>query len=202
VLVSHARIRGPQFVSSTTGFAGEFDEIGHPAILHTDDGGRTWAVLARPCPDGTESLSGLSFATPATGLAVCTLMYGAGCQTTAVLRTSDGGRSWRVVAGEYDDGRGGVIGPFGGITAQGYADGVTVMPDGRGWLTEIWTGLFATRDAGGHWSAATSPVVDAYGGWLFADRSGLLYGTTQRNDALFRTRNAGATWKLVHSFQP
>ncbi|MFL5799306.1 MAG: WD40/YVTN/BNR-like repeat-containing protein [Actinomycetota bacterium] len=201
MLVSHTSVLGPQFVTPELGFAGQIEKLGHPAILRTADGGRSWDVLARPCPFGTESLSGLSFATPSSGLAVCTLMAGAGNQTKAVLRTEDGGRSWRVVAGEFDQ-RSGFIGPIGGLTASGYAVGVSEIPDGTGWLPEWLDGLFATSNEGGSWHPVASPVEDALGEWLFPDHSGLLYGTTPKGHAIFRTRDAGATWRLVHVFDP
>ncbi|MGH9065461.1 MAG: WD40/YVTN/BNR-like repeat-containing protein [Acidimicrobiales bacterium] len=161
------------------------------AVLHTTDGGATWAQqLPAPAP-----VAGISFTGPQDGWGIATAS-----DPGAVLRTADGGRTWQVVAR--------IPGALTELSATGA---------GRAWVADqalpatTWS-VLATTDGGRRWSTvydlprhqATIGADGASGLAMFADGGGVLVMTAGLGGwamasgappaVLLTTRDGGRTW--------
>jgi photosystem II stability/assembly factor-like uncharacterized protein len=93
----------------------------HARVFHTQDAGRTWTVATAPVP-GPVGIGALSFRDRWNGLAISLNRpppFDSGPDESAVVRTSDGGRSWTLV--------GAPAGVRGGVAwIPGYRDAAVV----------------------------------------------------------------------------
>jgi photosystem II stability/assembly factor-like uncharacterized protein len=165
-----------------------------PAYFSTRNGGRTWAVVGTLNDAWTPFGSGLltpaaTSTTPCHGSANTPFAVAGGGARTAivicrrgVVRTTNGGRSWRST----------------GRFPRGRPVAVALTPGGRGLLALAHSAhcsgarVALTDDAGSSWSPgpclsnATAPVVAS----LAPSGRGLLVSPGY----LFRTQDAGASW--------
>ena len=203
---------GPYWIAAVRG--GSDGWIALPgALLHTGDRGRTWSTFSRarvrepsfatatdgwaltwhalrqPCgPSFWTSPPKLSLATPSTGWLVCVSTPGAGQQLKAVYETRDGGRRWHR--------------RLGNVPAAGYADDVSFLPNGHGWLAESRGSFYETRDGGRHWRPlpiSQPEVVEAHAAELLDDRAGVALIFYARRLAF--TRDGGRTWRFGYRFR-
>jgi photosystem II stability/assembly factor-like uncharacterized protein len=179
----------PSFSSANDGWAASSKNqitAGGP-LLHTTDGGRSWQAVPSPCPSVGPQIQGLSFPSPAEGWVLCVGEPGAGNQWKAVYRTSDAGGSWTKVYGSGFD--------------YGYAQQVSFLPDGHGWL------LFSIRgqpertvDYGAHWapSDVVQPEVSQLVAVSFLNaEEGFAVRWMDGTSGLLHTRNGGQSWTFV-----
>ena len=175
----------PAFLSASTGFVAWGSRL-----LRTTDSGQTWhTVYALP---GSVNIYGpVAFATPEVGYAAVWASSTAPYQTSSlVLRTDDGGASWRIVSGALPGATAiGTPPPDGApdeLTAWG-EDGVAMEEQGD---------LYISRDGGVTWQSAGSQV----GTTMFSDvftyvpGLGLLADTLDGNLARL---GEGGTWKIL-----
>ncbi len=161
-----------------------------PAVLESQDGGATWAVIA------ATSVGSLSFVDAQHGFGV-----DAGSQgSTHVLATTDGGRTWATAAGAAP-------------CETGFAAAAVSFADANnGWVAceaESAVGnsskeVVATSDGGASWTvrsrirlAGNSPVGSLPLPGTFRSLDMLASGTgvaATWNEGLIRTTDGGATW--------
>lgn len=190
---ARARVREPSFATATDGWA-----LSRAGLVATHDGGVTWHALRQPCgPTFGTSPPKLSLATPSTGWLVCVSTPGAGQQPKAVYETRDGGRNWRLRSTNWFGRR-----RLGSVPAVGYADGISFLPNGHGWLPESRSSSYETRDGGTRWRPLpfSSPdVVEAHAAELLDDRLGVALIFYARRLAF--TRDGGQTWRFGYRFR-
>ena len=129
---SHDAFVGVDFISSTTGWV-----VGTQSLLGTTDGGRTWHELGEPqqwirsvhfvsasvgwgIAGGSEPLSARGILVPYTG--------------AMVVVTSDGGRSWTMLASPSDP------------------QSICFSDVANGWLTSASGVVYRSRDGGSTWN--------------------------------------------------
>lgn len=184
---------------------------GSAMLAHTTDGGATWARIPAPCPKAAWTPTAVSFATPATGLLVCTGEPGAGQQSKAILSTTDGGASWRVeaeAAGYGGPGR--PAAPPHGLSTNGYLNGVGVLASGDGWAWGDRSPIVGTADFGGRWRVVSSSISNgATGGPLgvsmLSATHELVLAFSRPNQSpssfdLLSTTDGGRTWSVVQAW--
>ena len=161
-----------------------------PLIVHTDNGGETWAeqsVASYPDPNQFYDLHDVFFADSQIGWAV---------GTATILHTSDGGETWSVQADYTAPGSGNVS----SLNGVHFIDGQTGWAVGMGRFSSEPGALLHTTDGGDSWiySGAGTPAVlndvffsDAMHGWVVGERSCC-------GDALvLRTTDGGNSWSEV-----
>lgn len=165
-------------------------------LLETNDGGRTWTVLPRPCPIGIGIAA--SFVTADHGWLGCGLLAGAGQEPKAVLETMNGGRTWAVRS------EAGINVSVGTISSSDYVAGLAMRPSGVGlmWMTRGTT--VATSNAGRTWRPIPPGEFDVSlpaAGVALDDRTWflLMWDGNLGRSALEMSRDAGATWIEVGS---
>lgn len=128
-------------------------------------------------------------------------LNGWGLSANAVLRTNDGGLTWRDVS------------PPGGETEFGYSAGAAFSSAEQAWVLipeasdPMGSGvLYRTRDGGGRWESLPVPFgsadlafLDENEGWAMA---GLGVGAGSMGVAIYRTGDGGATWQQVYTNDP
>ena len=149
---AHENLAAIQFLGQSGWIAG-FDGV----ILHTADGGRTWA---RQETGTKESLESVFFLDADHG-------WAAGWAGT-ILRTTDGGKSWKMIRAD---------------AANWSLSAIYFKDANNGWIVGFSGQILRSRDAGLTWQALKSPVNTwlsavafdrANRGWITADESLLL----------------------------
>jgi photosystem II stability/assembly factor-like uncharacterized protein len=117
---------------------------------------------------------------------------GVGQQNKALYETTDG-RKWKLRSN---------------LSGSGYGQGLAFSKTGFGLLAESRGSLLVSRNGGRswHWAAAiTSPeVAEPQSIALFPPSYGLVLvrdDGSRRKIELFRTRDAGRTWRLLHTWR-
>lgn len=179
---------GLQFPSTVVGYASVAGRI-----LKTADGGATWTVLHLP-PGSVPRW--ISFPTPGQGFAVAaqSCRSGAGCQSSSVLATSDGGAHWHTQLSFAGPGPGW----YGGIAFVGRRRGFVFSKS----VSAQTSSLYRTLDGGRHWTLLATALapgdtivgapefVSAEVGWL-----PLQPGEDQEQGGVLRTLDGGRNWR-------
>jgi photosystem II stability/assembly factor-like uncharacterized protein len=132
------------FINATTGWA-----VGPDRLLTTSDGGERWTALRVPC------LSSVHFVSPSTGFAISDRggSFGLIPAPGAVLKTTDGGRTWRPMPASP-------------------ADALTVCFNNaeQGWLGAGGQAgkLYRTEDGGRTWQRVTGGDQSPAAGYTMA----------------------------------
>ncbi|MFZ5820522.1 MAG: WD40/YVTN/BNR-like repeat-containing protein [Chloroflexota bacterium] len=127
-------------------------------------------------------------------------LNGWGLTASAVVRTNDGGATWRDVSPE-------------GETGFGYSAGATFLNAGQAWVLApdaadpLGSGiLYRSEDGGGTWTPIQVPFgsadlafLDDETGWAMV---GLGVGAGSMGVAIYRTSDGGATWEQVYTNDP
>lgn len=151
------------------------------ALLATKDGGASWSAMRRPTED---ALRDLYFTDEKTGWLVCERniyqLKTADEPRTYLMKTSDGGASWKVVnvIGAESDAR---------LVRAIFAGGE------RGWAFGEGGALYATRDGGVNWQRQRVPTRHLLLGGAFLDQNqGWLVGA---GATVLQTTDGGETWR-------
>lgn len=154
-------------------------------VLATDDGGRTLRRLHIPCALAIDSTVALSRVTATVGFAACAGEPGTGEQEKWLYVTHDGGRTWRLVAGEKRLPIGGYLASIAFATAR-----TGVMTTARG-------GVAVTDDGGRTWRPVLATDEPSAAEALPSSRGGTMLALLA-NGALFRSAAPGRPWHLLY----
>ncbi len=154
---------------------------GSGALLGTIDGGKNWRILRRPTED---TLHDIYFSDAEHGWLVCErsiyLLKAKDEPRSYLLRTSDGGASWKRVEVTGTDIDLAVI-------------RITFANDERGWVFGEMGALYATEDGGRTWARQPVPTKHLLHGAAFLDDGqGWLVGAGL---TILKTTDGGATWR-------
>jgi photosystem II stability/assembly factor-like uncharacterized protein len=148
--------------------------VGHDGlILHSDDGGFSWAEQHRS-QEPDRPLLDVWFADPQRGMAIGA--YG------LLLSTEDGGRTWRDHLGN-DDGA--------------HANAIAEAPDGTLYIAGEFGSILRSDDRGRNWQRLPSPYQGSFFGLLvLQDGAILVFGLRAH---LFRSEDRGHTWQQIET---
>ena len=175
-----------------------------PALWRTGDGGRTWRRLTPRLPalrrgDLAGGSAALDFVSVTRGWLLLGSQPGAGEQGKALLRTSDGGRTWRLVA------HSGLMGGHGArgdaLPITGYVQSLFFHRDGVGFIGLARGGLLVTRDGGRTFSNAYPrevPPGSDFGAVIGFLASGFAWLYTGFAQPLYVSADAGRRWQAVY----
>lgn len=187
------QVYGLDFLDATHGWVWSQSQV-----YATADGGGSWTRVAFP---SCYAFAGLSFISSTSGFAVCGGQGGAGSAPKDLYETSDGGTTWRHVAGSHF---------FGGdrglpnIPASGYASGVLFRSPTVGVMPAQRAGLYLTRDGGRTWSL---PLLtdDAWSvGAISWPSAKIVYALIVggNGDAVLRSTDGARRWHSVYPTGP
>jgi len=148
-------------------------------LLFTNDGGRSWHAMRRPTED---ALRDVYFSDEEKGWLVCDRavykLKTSDEPQTYLLRTIDGGATWRRV--DLSD-------PHTRVARAVFRG------DGRGWTFGEAGALYATNDGGASWMKQTLPTKHLLLGGEFLDSEhGWLVGA---GATILQTSDGGETWR-------
>lgn len=154
---------------------------GNGALVATRDGGRSWAVLRRPTED---ALRDLYFVNELEGWLVCEksiyLLKEKDEPRTYLMKTMDGGESWRRV----------------NVTDKDVDVRLTralFTTEGRAWVFGEQGALYTTRDSGKTWARQRVPTQHLLLGGTFLNADeGWLVGA---GATILQTADGGETWR-------
>jgi photosystem II stability/assembly factor-like uncharacterized protein len=173
-------------------------------IAKTSDGGQTWTTRTDASTSGFDDVS---LGAGGLGLALAPLTYLSSSGDSPIVKTTDGGLTWRHVnqglAGSLPDYRG----PYTLAVSPGFASDRTLLAnvDRRGDYSTSSVPLSVSRDGGWNWDDMTIPgasgglasvqfsptyVTD---GTLFA----IVTDSSPRGGSVWRSTDRGATWTRV-----
>jgi photosystem II stability/assembly factor-like uncharacterized protein len=189
---------------ATLDFVDASDGWGASPLRHTTDGGRTWTDSpAQPCPASLDMRPvGVSFVDAKRGWVAC-LGDSVGTQANQqeVVGTTDGGKTWTVLASAW------VTNPdVGSIPRAGFPSGIAMRANGSGLIWMPITavdGTWRTADGGRTWIdvriGANQGDYGALAASLVDDRTWLIVLENGGGQGLqiVRTTDGGASWAQV-----
>ncbi|MDE3097286.1 MAG: hypothetical protein KGK07_14960, partial [Chloroflexota bacterium] len=181
VVNTSADLRRIAFVDATTGWATGYRCEGGvrcvPVVVWTADGGSTWTEVRALSESGyLGDIVGFDAKVAAVVETSCGVpAAGAPCTTTKLMRTTDGGATWRATGSRGSD----------------YAPVLAFAGTARG----VWAGSAGPQwtDDGATWHGAQFPVTVGSGAFDFANAQDGWFAASK----LLRTRDGGATWAPV-----
>jgi photosystem II stability/assembly factor-like uncharacterized protein len=147
-----------------------FAPIGDNAGWITFNGARTWRRVG-----AGDHLQSIAFLTPSTGFAVLLRRIGLKRVRTWVVRTTDGGKTWRRVP----------------TAVRNFRPTGVIVADGTVWVRGLQR-VLRTRDGGRHWDEIQT------GGWGFPSNprfASSTLGVESGDHGLLVTRDGGVTWR-------
>jgi photosystem II stability/assembly factor-like uncharacterized protein len=172
----------------------------------TTTGGRSWRIVENPCARVGEVLDDVSAPRRSRAWVLCDGLYGAGNDAKAIFATADSGRQWTLVNQTDFPGGRRLVGH--GLTAAGYAAGITFHANGHGWFWEHRGTVYATKDGGRTWSNVPVPGKDSAEPQSVSfptDRTGFVvlsgFSDGRFYDWLIRTENGGGAWTVIRSWR-
>jgi hypothetical protein len=171
-----------------------------PALVRSENNGRTWASLPLPCPAGATAIVGAS---SADHLMLACSNAGGWPAPQEVWTSSDGGSAWvlRSRSG-YNTGFSPPEPNVGSIDSGGAPIGLVVLSNTTAWMANDRADNLVTHDDGVTWTGAALPP-DYFGGGGGAEGIGFvdaLHAWTFASYGLWTTSDGGVTWHLQPSF--
>jgi photosystem II stability/assembly factor-like uncharacterized protein len=158
-----------QFVDEHTGWI-----VGdNGAYLRTTNGGTTWNLS----PQSFEDLKGIFFASPTTGFITATSIRGRTTDKTSILRSSDGGITWKSIASNTTA----------NLNAVAFADvnfGIAVGDSGV---------IQKTTDGGLHWDSLPRVTFRKLNAVTFFNNSSRII-IAGENGIVLRSTDGGVNW--------
>jgi photosystem II stability/assembly factor-like uncharacterized protein len=194
-------LAGVAFVDALQGWAvgsRDWGDISGGVVVHTTDGGATWAQQSLPAVNtgvlSSISLNDVAFASDGLhGWAVGEIMGDAGGNSSVIVGTTDGGTTW-VQQLEY-------FPPTDGMSSDASLNSVACIDATHAVAVGFGNGfteIFRTANGGATWTRVVKPAAwglelsdvvfaDATHGWAVGDT----YGGTM---SIIATADGGATW--------
>jgi photosystem II stability/assembly factor-like uncharacterized protein len=167
------------------------------SLWFTGNGGQSWSRRHTPCADMSAVMSA---APDGTLFAVCAGEPGAGQQGKTVARSTDGGRTWttQVSCG---------IGACAPLT-DGYLGSIDAVSASTVFIVGGRSPLLVSRDGGKRWQIVTAVTAGGDAGTydvtFFNHADGVVSGIDNvlgrysEQPAIWRTRDGGRHWMVVH----
>ena len=196
---STKNLRGIAFASPTIGWGVRPANL-DGNLVATADGGRSWHVAVQPCDrsvrfDGpmgwqrapVDFVSDVWFSSPQQGWVLCAGDGAGGSAPVAVFRTTDGGSTWTERRALWDVEPG----------------GLQFLSARIGWRWAFEDGVTErTIDGGRTWHRGRGSFAETGGPedsiWFVSSEVGYALGSGD----VWRTENAGETWKVVSKVAP
>ena len=201
---SRAPLYQPSFATPDFGWALLAAGPNAIRLASTRDGGRRWNRLPDPCPSTAPIAESIAALDRRSAELLCVSGNAAtDMEGKALLRTRDAGRAWRTIAAVAPVGAPPAgVGPH-GLPNVGVMPGMTVRPDGHGWLWADRGWMVATR-GGRRWHVVSrefQPDVDFVRSLDFLDgRTGFALAWRSGATRLLRSRDGGRRWTVVHAW--
>lgn len=142
------------------------------AVMNTNDGGLTWRHTAQ----SFENLNAICFVTPKIGVIVGTSIRGRAEDKTTILRTDDGGNSWRSI-------NSGTTENLNGVAFADTTFGIAVGDAGV---------ILRTTNAGLRWDTLARPQFRKLNAVTFLNPTSLI--AVGAGGVILRTTNRGLSW--------
>ncbi|MBV9231428.1 MAG: hypothetical protein JOZ18_19110, partial [Chloroflexi bacterium] len=182
----------------------------HPLFVErTTDGGKTWQETTL-VPQAPASIQQISFLTPQDGWLLLIEGAAAGSEGVEVLRTTDGGATWRTMT------RTTITTPTlpGALPFGGDKLGISFINQNTGWIPDPLMGIYQTQDSGATWYLQHLPppgtlppttpthLAGAFPLLTFNGREEIFPAVLELPDGraileLYRTLDGGHTWQAV-----
>ncbi|MGA3354349.1 MAG: hypothetical protein ABSD85_14370 [Acidimicrobiales bacterium] len=167
-------------------------------LYSTSDGGASWVRLST-----IEDLGVIDFINARDGWIMQQFGAASGQDVIAILRTTDGGRRWSLVARTPSLVGSGV--GTGGLTTGCDKSGIVFVSRSEGWLTEYCNGgslrFLTTHDGGLSWAEQSLPASAAACSYGCGANPPRFFGSTGfltlTGGGLLVTHDSGATWSVV-----
>lgn len=181
-------------------------------ILKTTDGGLHWENLNFELGQRGEDIAAIQFITPNEGW-ILTVAHGAGMQINYLLKTTDGGRSWKEINITSDKN-------YTGLYSAGNFSNMIFYGHDNGWISvsnsiSSETIIFKTADGGKTWSKISLPVpksfkkycvmsanvpifTDSENGTLAVEYYGLNNNKPEKHIITYKSNNGGNSWEIAH----
>jgi photosystem II stability/assembly factor-like uncharacterized protein len=169
-------------------------------VVRSTDG-VTFEQVAFPCPANLAAPRLVTALDASTAWVVCAGPQIRGHQARLLFGTTDGGRTWRELAGA----RRSSGGPVDGLDADGELRAVGFTSPRIGWASVVADGcdvgeVRTTSDGGHTWviascpSATGAPLDRAFGVAFRDARNGVIVGTGATGEEAYETSDGGRTW--------
>ncbi len=176
------------------------------SILHTEDGGKTWAPVSDPCTQFW-GYGPFSFVSPSAGFILCGYEPAMGHEMKTLLKTTDAGRTWGRVADTGAD----FPSPYSPdkLNFGGHVGDLFFLDSTNGWFSSSYNSggsLQTTTDGGQSWryiDVGQAPGVEGHMRFLSTNLGYILYViggpyALQRYSALLSTRDRGTSWTQLY----
>lgn len=178
-----ARSRAMHFVDDNTGYVAAQSAGSSLSIHKTMDGGQTWTTTALGL--GSGDIDDVFFTSASTGYIVGRL-YTSGDLPEYVLKTTDGGASFSILAQVVANTNDGTNTP---VQALDYR--IFFTDANTGFIAGKDGNVYRTIDAGANWTTISTGQTGAWHGLYFIDaNNGFLSG----ENGFYSTSDAGLTW--------
>ncbi len=168
-----------------------------PALVRSQNNGRTWMSLPLPCTVGATAILGAS--SPDHVMLACG-NEGAFPAPQEVWTSSDGGSKWILRSREgYNSGFSPPAANVGSIDSGGAPIGLAVLSTTTAWMANDREDDLVTHDGGVTWIHAALPP-DSFGGGGGAEGIGFVdsqHGWTFVPGGIWTTSDGGTTWHLL-----
>jgi hypothetical protein len=188
-------VPGPQLIRSGSNAWIWNDNQQRPALVRTNNGGRTWQTLPMPCTFGNTVVLGAS---SASHIMLECAQVGGGPPPQEVWSSTDGGSRWTLRSrsgyNDYTPPRANV-----GNTGDSMgASGLVVINDTTSFLANAEGDALVTHDDGVTWFPTAIPASQYFGGGGAVDLafSGALHGWAFAPAGVWNTTDGGVHWHL------
>lgn len=171
-------------------FVAGTDDNGKVTLSRSPDGGATWATLASPCGEASETF--MDADNSGTVWMACGGERGSGQQLKLIARSFDNGDSWTVTA---DSGLG--SNQVGSIGTSGYLAGLGVSAGDFAFVALDRGTLMSTLDGGVTWNSVPGLPTEAFFADFFfldIDHAFAAIASGQPEGGIFRSSDGGLNW--------
>lgn len=166
------------------------------ALRYTEDGGTSWSdAQTQPCALLPGWRLARVVAGPAVALALCLGDETSDGRSTAIVRSTDEGLTWQVVASTGDAATG--LPPVGSMSRVGTVEQLGLAPDGSAWMADTGHTLYRSANLA-TWTSTSLTAFDGLVATTFVDaQRGFAIVLEPGAYVLRATADAGKSWTEV-----